>query len=150
MFPRFPTFLFLIFMLPHCSRPATADPLADLDYVEVKNHTGWVLRIHGDGGGSLGHQQLPAHHLHYPAATFAGAPGRRLARRCRGRIESTVCEQVTYYASRLNTLTVCACSPGGWTTEVMEQAIAEMQFAVDSGGDERSCRMLRKRWLAAR
>jgi len=57
----------LVFMLMHCSGPATAIPLADLDYVEVQNHTGWILRIHGDGGGSLSHKQLPAHHLHYPA-----------------------------------------------------------------------------------
>ncbi|MEO0734201.1 MAG: hypothetical protein AAFZ52_15300, partial [Bacteroidota bacterium] len=50
-----------------CGGSAPAPALAELDYVEVENHTGWHLRIHGDGAGNLSHEQLPAYHLHYPS-----------------------------------------------------------------------------------
>lgn len=142
--------LILAFALLHCSGPATAVPLADLDYVEVKNHTGWVLRIHGDGGGSLTHKQLPAHYLHYPAETFVPGPGRQIARKCRGKNENPVCVNLRFYDALADDLTECDCAPGSWTTAIMEQAISQMEYAVDAGGSETSCRVLRKWWIASR
>jgi len=142
--------LILAFAFLNCSGPATAVPLTDLDYVEVKDHTGWVLRIHGDGGGSLTHKQLPAHHLHYPAATFAPGPGRRITRNCRGKNESPVCVRLRFYDALADELIQCTCAPGTWTTTVMEQAIREMEYAVDAGGSELSCRVLRRQWIASR
>lgn len=147
---RYFTAVLFVFALMHCSGPATAVPLADLDYVEVQNHTGWVLRIHGDGGGSLSHRQLPAHHLHYPALTFAPEPGRQAALKCRGRSEEPVCVTVTYYNARTNKLNECRCTPGSWPAAIMQQAISQMQYAVDAGGSERSCRMLLRQWVASR
>ncbi len=138
------------FALLHCSGPATAVPLADLDYVEVKNQTGWVLRIHGDGGGRLTHKQLPAHHLHYPAETFVPGPGRQIASKCRGKNESPVCVRLRFYDALADDLTECPCAPGSWTTTIMEQAISQMEYAVDAGGSEASSRVLRKQWIASR
>jgi hypothetical protein len=146
---RYCSVLVLIFFFLRCSGPATAVPLADLDYVEVINQTGWVLLIHGDGGGSLSHKQLPAHHLHYPAMTFVAEPARRLAKRCRGKTDSPVCAYLSFYNSGNNKLTVCDCAPGGWAAAIMVQAIDQMQYAVDAGGSERSCRMLQRQWLAS-
>ena len=100
------------FTLMHCSGTATTLPLADLDYVEVKNHTGWILRIHGDGGGSLSHKRLPVHHLHYPAQTFAPEPGRQAALKCRGRNQRPICVTIGYYDARRNKITECRCAPG--------------------------------------
>lgn len=139
-----------VFTLMHCSGPATAIPLADLDYVEVKNHTGWILRIHGDGGGSLSHKQLPAHHLHYPAQTFVPEPGRQAALKCRGRSDEPICVTVGYYNARSNKISQCRCAPGSWTVAIMEQAISQMQYAVDAGGSERSCRVFLRQWIASR
>jgi len=140
----------LVFMLMHCSGPATAIPLADLDYVEVQNHTGWILRIHGDGGGSLSHKQLPAHHLHYPALAFAPEPGREAALKCRGRTDEPICVTVSYYDASSNKITECRCAPGSWTVSIMEQAIGQMHYAVDAGGSERSCRVFLRQWIASR
>lgn len=138
------------FLLSGCGGPATAIPLAELDYAEVENQTGWTLRLHGDGSGSLSHVQLPTYHLHYPAMTFDASPARQLTSRCKGKNENPVCITISFYASRTDELTECRCAPGTWPTRIMEQAIAEMQEAVDAGGSERSCRMLRRQWLAAR
>lgn len=150
MHTRFPAALILLFLLLHCGGPATAIPLADLDYAEVENHTGWKLRLYGDGSGSLSHEQLPAYHLHYPPATFDARPARQITGHCKGKNESPVCVVVSYYSSPDDRLAQCRCSPGGWPTNVMEQAISQMQVAVDAGGSERSCRMLLRRWLATR
>jgi hypothetical protein len=139
-----------VFTLMHCSSPATALPLEDLDYVEVQNHTGWVLRIHGDGGGSLSHKQLPAHHLHYPAQAFAPEPGRQAALKCSGRNQSPICVTVGYYDASMNKITECRCAPGSWTSAIMQQAIGQMQYAVDAGGSERSCRVFLRQWIASR
>ncbi|TXF89425.1 hypothetical protein FUA23_10690 [Neolewinella aurantiaca] len=144
------TAILFVYTLMHCSGPASAIPLSDLDYIEIENHTGWVLRIHGDGGGSLSHKQLPAHYLHYPAQTFSPTPGRQIALRCRGRSLSPVCVLVSYYDASVNSVSVCRCSPGGWPGAIMEQAISQMQYAVDAGGSERSCRMLMRKWIASR
>jgi hypothetical protein len=138
------------FTLMHCSGTATTLPLADLDYVEVKNHTGWILRIHGDGGGSLSHKQLPVHHLHYPAQTFAPEPGRQAALKCRGRNQRPICVTVGYYDARRNKVTECRCAPGSWTLSIMKRAIEQMQYAVDAGGSERSCRVFLRQWTASR
>ncbi len=150
MFIRHLVAALFVFTLMHCSGPATAIPLADLDYVEVKNHTGWMLRIHGDGGGSLSHKQLPAHHLHYPAQTFIPEPGRQAALKCRGQSDEPICITVAYYNASSNKITECRCAPGSWTARIMEQAIGQMQYAVDAGGSERSCRVFLRQWIASR
>ncbi len=145
----FPVLLLPVFLL-HCGGPATALPLAELDYAEVENHTGWTLRLHGDGSGSLSHEQLPAYHLHYPVGTFDPRPARQLVQRCRTRQVPPVCVVIRYYFSLEDETQICPCAPGDWPAELMEQAIDQMQHAVDAGGSERSCRMLRRRWLASR
>ncbi|MEM1356852.1 MAG: hypothetical protein AAGF89_01560 [Bacteroidota bacterium] len=139
----------LLVVFAACGGSQSAPGIAELDFAEVENHTGWHLRIHGDGGGSLSHDQLPAYHLHYPAGTFNPRPARRLTDRCRGEIISPICTTVRYYTSFSDELRECSCAPGGWTAEIMNQAIVQMDLAVDSGSSERSCRMLRRQWLAA-
>jgi len=139
----------ILLLFLSCGGTAPAPALAELDFAEVENYTGWRLRLHGDGGGSLSHDQLPAHHLHYPAGTFNARPARRITNKCRGTITSPVCTTVRYYASFTDELRTCDCAPGSWTTEIMNQAISSMDVAVDAGGSERSYRMLRRQWLAA-
>lgn len=144
--------LLLCLLVSGCAgNPPLADtPMRDLDFVEINDASGWRLRIHGDGGGSLSHKQLPAYHLHYPAQTFVGGPGRGLTERCRGTVSSPVCVRLRYYDAATDRTLRCDCAPGDWAETTVEQAIADMPLAVEAGGDERSCRMLRRRWLAAR
>lgn len=144
--------LVLVLFVSGCagSGPVPGGPLSDLDVVEITDFSGWRLRIHGDGGGSLSHKQLPAYHLHYPAGTFAGGPGRELALRCRGKVLTPVCVQLTYYEARTDRTVACGCAPGDWSVRMVEQAIDDMELAVEAGADERSCRILRRQWLAAR
>ncbi|WP_139211755.1 hypothetical protein [Neolewinella agarilytica] len=142
--------LFVPFLLFGCSGAEPVIIISDLDYAEIENHTGWHLRLHGDGSGSLRHDQLPAHHLHFPVGTFDLSPARSLSQRCRGNKSGPVCTALRYHAAMENKINECRCVSGSWTTEMMEKAIGSMQMAVDAGSSERSCRMLRRQWLAAR
>lgn len=150
MFTRLPAVLIFLCFLLRCSGPAASFPLADLDYAEVADQTGWKLRLYGDGSGSLSHDQLPAYHLHYPPATFDARPARQLTGRCKGKNESPVCVVVSFYAAADDRTTECPCAPGEWPARIMEEAIGQMPQAVEAGGSERSCRMLLRRWLATR
>lgn len=147
---HFYALLLLPVFLLHCGGPATVLPLSELDYAEVENHTGWTLRLHGDGSGSLSHEQLPTYHLHYPSHTFDASPARSLVQRCKGKKEAPVCVLVRFYSSTEDVTKICRCASGSWPGDIMEQAISQMQRAVDAGASERSCRMLRRRWLASR
>ncbi|MEM9931633.1 MAG: hypothetical protein AAF840_17635, partial [Bacteroidota bacterium] len=84
------------------------------------------------------------------AGTFDAKPARQLTQRCRGKQENPVCAEVRYYESRADKMNVCQCAPGSWPAQIMKRAIEQMQRAVDAGGSERSCRMLRRQWLALR
>ena len=141
--------LSLVLVGTACDPPWERPAAADLDFLEVVDHSGWRLRVHGDGGGSLTHRQLPTHHLHYPAATFTVGPGRELTRRCRGTVSTPVCTQLRYYDSARDRTATCPCAPGDWAATLMATAIARMDVAVDAGASPRSCRMLRRRWLAS-
>jgi hypothetical protein len=137
-------------LLSACGNTSPRIALAELDYAEVANTTGWQLRIYGDGSASLSHEQLPAHHLNYPVGTFSVRPARRIVAKCRQQLISPVCTSIKFYSSSANELEECPCATKNWAEEVMEQAIDEMQLAIDAGASERSCRMLLRQWLAAR
>ena len=109
-----------------------------------------VRRIYGDGSASLSHEQLPAPHLHYPVGSFSARPARRIVAKCRQQLISPVCTSIRFYNSAVHEVEDCPCASGNWANEVMEQAIADMQLAIDAGASERSCRMLLRQWLAAR
>ena len=150
---RYPSPLLLVTLccfLTACGSPAPDAALCDLDYVEISDPTGWVLRLHGDGGGKLWHRELPAHPLHYPARTFDPAAGRDLTRSgCGQARRDPVCTSVTYYEAMVNRKISCRCTGAGWPGDVLRRAITKMPLAVEAGGNPRNCRMLRRRWLAA-
>ncbi|MBC6996165.1 hypothetical protein QWY85_05050 [Neolewinella lacunae] len=145
-----PPALVLLLFVAACGRSAPGHPPLELDFVEIEDHSGWFLRIHGDGSGSLGHEQLPAHHLHYPLGTFNPRPARRLAEKCAGQGQTPVCTTLRYYVALEDATIACPCTPGTWSAEMMQRALQNMQLAVDAGASERSCRMLRRQWLALR
>ena len=129
--------------LSACAGPSL--PTASLDYTEIESPTGWRLRVYGDGGGSISHEQLPAYHLHYPRQTFPTLHPRQRPGNCSAKV--SVCAKATYYSALHDSAQVCACAGAVWVDELMGLAIARMDEAVEAGGSERSCRMLRRRWL---
>ena len=135
---------FLFFPLLGCS-PA-GPQVTDLDYAEVRDPSGWRLRIRGDGSASLHYAQLPAYHLHYPAGMFDAAPARRLA--CHVGDHHAVLTgettEVSFYTALDDHLCTRVRAPSQWTREVLDQAFAQMNRAVETGSSERSCRMFRR------
>ncbi|OAV43079.1 hypothetical protein [Lewinella sp. 4G2] len=138
--------LFLL-VLFSCNGPGQSLPVDALDYTEIESPTGWRLRVYGDGGGSISHEQLPTYHLHYPCQTFPAPHLRQRPKTCASAPESTACNRATYYSALRDSSFSCACAGAGWTNELMVLAIDRMDEAVEAGGSEKSCRMLRRRWL---
>ncbi|MEM6769072.1 MAG: hypothetical protein AAF597_00695 [Bacteroidota bacterium] len=136
------TVFFLVVTTLACSGTVPGFPLEDLDFAEVRSTTGWQLRIHGDGSASLRHVQLPAHFLHYPAGTFDPRPARRLSRNCDRNLVLPVCNTLRYYTAFTDEEIKCNCAPGGWPTHVIEQAIEQMDLAVEGEGYRASRRMM--------
>ncbi|NJC27279.1 hypothetical protein [Neolewinella antarctica] len=135
-------------LLVGCSGSARVTPVAaELDYTEIANATGWILRIYGNGSGSISHEQLPAYHLHYPCSTFSTLHLRPRPLHCSTNNQANACTRVTRYSAYENLTSVCACAGSEWTEELMIVAIDQMEYAIEAGGSERSCRMLRRRWL---
>ncbi|CAH1000745.1 hypothetical protein LEM8419_01863 [Neolewinella maritima] len=139
----------LLLPLLWCCGPVSHSPVSPLDYLELRTPDGWSLRVHGDGSGSLTHRQHPLHHLDYPARTFSTRlfPGR--GRRCRAAPTGSACYALSFYAARGDSTLHCDCVTGQEPQALMRTAITHMQLAVDDAGSERSCRMLRRTWLAA-
>ncbi len=139
-----------LFLLYACEPALSRGEVEDLDYAEITTPTGWRLRINGDGSATLTHRQYPTHHLDYPLETFYPAPARRIVSRCRHSAPNSLCSRLEYYSAADNRSTRCGCSVRGWVEATMEEALRNMQVAVDDLGSERSCRMLRREWLAQR
>lgn len=140
---------YLIIFLAGCGSTVQQLPIAELDYTEIENATGWSLRVYGNGSGSIRHEQLPAYHLHYPQGTFLTSHLRPRLNSCGERTGLQNCTRVAQYSSLHDTTFHCNCIVGAWTEELMVVAIDQMETAVDAGESIRSCRMLRRRWLAA-
>ena len=153
-----PTSLLPALLLPLllcCGSSATHPATSPLDYVELQTPDGWYLRVRGDGSGSLTHRQHPLHHLDYPTGTFqtgelfqtAAQVGGR-GRRC-GVGQAAGSYRLEHYRARQDTTLRQLCMAGRIPQHAMHTAIARMQSAVDDLSSERSCRMLRRTWLAA-
>lgn len=119
----------------------------ELDYTQIENATGWRLKIYGNGSGSISHEQLPAHHLHYPRSTFPTLHLRQRQIACAATENKTPCARILQYSALKDTTYACPCVDEPWTQELMMVAIDRMEYAVEAGGSERSCRMLRRHWL---
>ena len=139
----------LLPVLCACGHGLTHSTASPLDYLELETPDGWHLRVHGDGSGSLTHRQHPLHHLDYPAHTFSADALSGRGRRCNERTEAAACYRMSHYASRQDTVRYCNCESSQLPQQLMRTAITHMQLAVDDAGSERSCRMLRRTWLAA-
>ncbi|MGB3799498.1 MAG: hypothetical protein WA952_06750 [Lewinella sp.] len=140
----------LLLLLYACGQSIAKSRTSPLDYAELSRNDGWLLRVHGDGSGSLTHRQYPHHHLDYPLQTFDLAQIRGAALPCYSVADTGNCYSLTYYRSRADHTEQCACAPPAPLDQAMNTAIASMQLTVDDPGSERSCRMLRRVWLAAR
>ncbi|PPK87132.1 hypothetical protein CLV84_0066 [Neolewinella xylanilytica] len=140
----------LLLLLYACGQPIAKSRTSPLDYAELSRNDGWYLRVHGDGSGSLTHRQYPHHHLEYPLQTFDLARVRAVAVPCHTTVDTGSCYHLTYYRSAADRILTCSCAPSAPLDEAMTTAIANMQTAVDNPSSERSCRMLRRVWLASR
>ena len=133
-----------------CGQRADAVHANELDYAEIITPIGWRLRINGDGSGTLTHRQYPAHHLHYPRETFYPAPARRIVSRCGNNGPRHACSRLEYYEALRDRSRRCGCADHNWVRITVEEALRNMQVAVEDEGSLRSCRMLRREWLASR
>ncbi len=140
----------LLLFLTTCGQSLAKSRTSPLDYAELSRNDGWYLRIHGDGSGTLTHRQYPQHHLDYPLQTFDLGGIQKAALPCISSSDTQSCYSLTYYRSAADRTQTCSCAPSGPLDEAMNTAIANMQLTVDDQGSERSCRMLRRVWLAAR
>ncbi|WP_198664950.1 hypothetical protein [Lewinella sp. IMCC34191] len=140
----------LLLMLYACGQSIAKSRTSPLDYAELSRNDGWLLRVHGDGSGSLTHRQYPHHHLDYPLQTFDLSILRPVAQACQPGSDTASCYNLTYYRSAADRTRSCSCASSAPLDEAMNTAIANMQLTVDDPGSERSCRMLRRVWLAAR
>ena len=116
--------------------------------MQVADNSGWSLKVYGNGSGSISHVQLPAHHLHYPKGTFTVRGPRQMAEGCSDGATPPLCSRLSYYSSRLDSTFHCTCVSAAWTEKLMSVAVDNMGRALEAGGDLRSCRMLRRRWLS--
>ncbi|MCP9237440.1 hypothetical protein [Lewinella sp. JB7] len=139
----------LIFLFAGCGPVVVGPGFPPLDYAEIRGNDGWRLRIHGDGSGSLTHRQYPRHHLSYPVGSFALLPVVGIADTCTEAAGESAGFRLSYYRSRTNTTVNCRRTSDPALTHALETAIARMPWAVDDEDSERSCRMLRRAWLAA-
>lgn len=148
MLTRQAIILLALISLTSCAGPVQPHAATELDYTEVEDQTGWQLRVYGNGSGVIAHGQLPAYHLHYPRGTFDVEAPRLKALHCPVTSINEVCTRLTYYSARLDSTFHCTCVPANWTNALMTRAIDQMADAVEAGGSERSCRMLRRQWLS--
>ena len=135
----------MLFCLLACGSSAQRVPVAALDYTQIDSPTGWSLRVYGNGSGSIRHEQLPAYHLHYPCFTFSAMHLRPRPNAC-GRA-ALPCVRLTTYAALQDSASVCDCADAEWAENTIALAIEKMDEAMEAGSNQRSCRMLRRRWL---
>ena len=140
---------FLLLLGSACGQPIAQSRTSPLDYAELRGNDGWYLKVHGDGSGTLTHRQHPLHHLDYPARTFELPGIVRVAAGCGGDRSASGPYALTVYHSASDQTHSCRSIAGSALDEAMAMAIANMQLAVDDVRSERSCRMLRRAWLAS-
>ncbi len=136
-----------LLLLFNCSGSVQVVPAGGLDYTEVADPTGWRLRVYDNGSGSIVHAGLPAYHLYYPRSTFHSLHLRPRPKKCIVRDASHGCTELTRYSAANDSVYHCPCTNGAWAEELMMVAIDRMDSAVEAGGSERSCRMLKRQWL---
>ena len=140
----------VLLLLYACGQTIAKSRTSPLDYAELNRNDGWYLRVHGDGSGSLTHRQYPHHHLDYPQQTFDLAQIRQAVLPCYTAADTQSGYSLTYYRSSADRTFHCSCAPAAILDQTMTTAIASMQLTVEDSDSERSCRMLRRVWMAAR
>lgn len=138
----------LLFSIASCADYPVSSRFHSLDYLELHDPSGWVLRIDGDGGGRLDCRRWPGRRVIYLPATFLLEEVGKQVKKCQETISITSpdCVRAVYFKQTMNETCVCYCPDNSWAMAFFDQAFEEIR---NSPAERKDCRILKKAWLIA-
>lgn len=144
---RYAALALLLFLESACTDFPAPHRGHSLDYLEIYDPAGWILRIDGDGGGRLRWRKLPRRWAIYLPETFRLRKAARRVADCQKEVKiiSPSCTRVVYYHQNNNETHVCNCPDGKWIKGYFDLAFAELR---NSSGTKKDQRLLHRAWLS--